>query len=190
LNPSVARAFKAAAYQITNKKLHISLSHTYDESQPIIVTIAYRGHHASRHLSNPDLLYEAITNQSIPGLAIRMFNSPNPNITYSEQVEVVESSHVVIAEHGAFQSSLIHMRNHSLLIELRGQYKTTDVFEIFENVASMFGILFSTVTVPSLTGHLQKEFAFDYKKCSEVASIISSFRAYVNAKPYLENISP
>jgi Tfp pilus assembly protein PilZ len=37
-------------------------------------------------------------------------------------MKMMAESHIVIAEHGGFQSNMVYMRNGSLFVELRGNY--------------------------------------------------------------------
>lgn len=179
-SPTV-QAFKAAAYKIASNKTQSNLTIGYNISQPIIVTFAHRGYAASRHMKNPELLYGKLIS-SFPDLVIRIFNSSENNKHYFDQIALVGSSHVVIAEHGSFQSNIIYMRNHSLFIDLRGKYTYFDVFEMYEALASMFGVLFSFVTTAGLTSHSQHEFAMTENECDEVIDII---KAYSHLKPYV-----
>lgn len=182
LNPSTAQALKIAAYKIVNDKLKLDLKHTYNASEPIIITFAYRGNSASRHIHNHMLLFNTL-NESFPGVIIRMFYTSNASLTFHDQVAVAASSYVIIAEHGAFESNAMFMRNHSLLIEFHGSYDYNNVFDIFDNLSSMFGILYTAITIHAMRSHNQFGFNINQKDCHDVVNII---KAYLEAKPYLK----
>jgi hypothetical protein len=183
ISPSTVQAFKAAAYNIVNLKTNSHLADKFDSSEKLItITFAHRGLDASRHILNPELM-TATLEESLPNgeFSIRMFNSSDPNTRYQEQIALVGSSHIVIAEHGAFQSNMIYMRNHSLFIELRGTFNNGHEYSNFEALASMFGILYATTTTSGLTYYAQDEFNITKEECQRVVEVV---KAYAAAKPF------
>ena len=61
--------------------------------------------------------------------------------TFEAHVQLCAEAHVIIAEHGAFHTNLILMRQGSLLIDLRGNYYNPATVS-FEQIAEMFGIFY------------------------------------------------
>lgn len=192
LTPSTVQRFKAAAYAIANRKLGFSASspsylHEYFSTQsPIFVTFSYRGVDASRHIKNPELMTQLLQ-QHLPQSEFRVkaFQSSNTSVRYYEQVALVAGSHIVISEHGAFQSNMIYMRNSSLYIELRGNYGNGHEYENFEALAAMFGLLYSKVMTNGLTFHGQDDFNISTAECLQVIDIV---KEYSKQRPYLQNI--
>ena len=82
------------------------------------------------------------------GVIIRLVNTANKMQldTFESYVRICVQSHIVIAEHGAFQSNIILMREGSLMIDL-----SDDSFMFpripFERLADVFGVHFRNVPV-------------------------------------------
>jgi hypothetical protein len=93
-------------------------------------------------------------------------------------------SHVIISEHGAFQSNMIYMRNASLLVDLRGIYQHGE-FKNFENLARMFGVFCQYVHTAKLTSH--HDFEFNVTD-SELDEVVEKVQNYLTKVPYKFNL--
>ena len=195
VTPSVVSRFKAAAYNIANAKLGLTPTSPHyitagfppvTPTSPLIVTFSHRGMDASRHIANPSLMTSLLL-EHLPSseYTARTFQSSNTSVMFYEQVALVASSHVVISEHGAFQSNLIYMRNSSLYIELRGNYGNGHEYENFEALAEMFGVLYSKVITDGLTYHGQDDFNLTTSECMRVIEIVKAFNLI---RPFAQHI--
>mmetsp|Transcript_12829 Transcript_12829/g.19273 ORF Transcript_12829/g.19273 Transcript_12829/m.19273 type:complete len:436 (+) Transcript_12829:1-1308(+) len=168
----------------TTMPLPAPLLHSFNKSLPISITHAYRGPFASRHIANiefiQNLLYQAFPS---PKYSFQSINSSNDQRGYAEQIQMVAESQIIITEHGAFQSNLIYMRNGSLLIDLRGDYRHAE-FMNFQNLAQMFGVFVVPVVTKGLTSHAYDEFNIS---ASEVKEIIDIVHLYLNSNAYSFN---
>jgi len=160
------------------------LLHSFNKSLPISITHAYRGPLASRHIANiefiQNLLFAAFPS---PNYSFQSINSSNDQRGYADQIKIVAESQIIITEHGAFQSNLIYMRNGSLLIDLRGDYRHAE-FTNFQNLAQMFGVFIVPVVTKGLTSHAYDEFNIS---ASEVKEIVDIVHLYLNSNAYSFN---
>ena len=102
------------------------------------ITIAHRGNGTSRHIENYEELAEALrmTFQDavvVTGrdgdlsrdakVVITIIDTTNRShiSSFEDQVRLAANSHILIAEHGAFQTNLMFLRSKGLLIDLRGK---------------------------------------------------------------------
>lgn len=150
----------------------------------IIITYAYRGITATRHANNVDMLRSAL----LAGFAdasqykVRFVDTSTGTLGFAEQMYIAATSHVIITDHGAFQTNLIYMRNASLLIDLRGDYPNGECVN-FEHMACMFGIYFQHVVMSQLKVHGgMKGFNITTEEAAQVVQIIQN---YSSEKPYI-----
>jgi Glycosyltransferase 61 len=163
------------------------LSHYFTPEDPVVVTLCYRGKTASRHMTNVELLISTLEKALTgPKFVFRHINSSNFSVRFEEQIQWVARSHIVISEHGAFQSNMIYMRRGSLFIEMRGPYGHGE-FRNFELIAAMFGIYYNHVYTNDLATHRHTEFTIKEDECQKVAEIALAF---ADQKPYLVNTKP
>lgn len=129
--------FKKAAYKLV--KTSPPLVSYFNANEPIVVTLCYRAK-GQRHIRNIDVLIKLLNDNLSKSLyTFNHYDTSNNTILYQTQIDWVGRSHIVISEHGAFQSNLIYMRRASLLIDLRGNY-THGEFNNFEQLAKIFGV--------------------------------------------------
>lgn len=160
------------------------LPHFFNRSEPISITHAYRGPLASRHIANLELIQSLLSIAfPPPKFVFQSINSSNDMRGYAEQIKMVAESQVVITEHGAFQSNLVYMRNGSLLVDLRGDYRHGE-FANYLNLARMFGVFVEPVVTRGLTSHAYDEFNIS---ASEVREIVSAVHSYIDSKAYYFN---
>lgn len=173
------RQFKAAAYNLIKTKPPVGPY--FDSDGPIVVTFSYRGIKASRHIENVDFVISKL-GQYLPSPAyqLNIFPSTNNTIMYDFQIELVARSHIVISEHGAFESNLIYMKRGSYFIELRGDYKHNE-FENFHKLATMFEVFYDFVTTSGLKSHHDDALNITSSECLEV---VEKIRYYVDQAPY------
>lgn len=191
ISPSAARRFKEVAYtlvrpeNIFEAELKGPLVHHFVRSDPVVVTLAHRGASASRHIDNIPFLVGYLKHAlPPPQYDFRVFDTTNFTRGYAEQIRVVAQAQIVIAEHGAFQSNVIYMRNGSLLIDLKGNY-TNGENQNFENLARMFGVYYAAVLTENLVDH--KMFSFNISQL-DGAAIVDTVKQYVEERPYAFNV--
>lgn len=191
VSPSAAARFKQVAYSLVcpenifETELKAPLQHHFSKSEPIVVTVAHRGTSATRHIANLPFLVDHLRKQlSPPEFELRVFDTTNMTRGYAEQIRVVAQSQVVIAEHGAFQSHVIYMRNGSLLIDLKGNY-TNGENRNFMNLARMFGVYYADVLTENLLGHKDMGFNITALDC---AAIMDTVKQYAAERPFAFNV--
>ena len=191
LSSSAVIKFKQVAYNlikaenIHETKYTSPLIHYFKKDAPIAVTLAHRGVTASRHIANlPYLISQLQQSFLAPEYVFNVFDTTNMTRGYAEQLNIVAQSQVIIAEHGAFQSNIIYMRNGSLLIDLMGNY-TNGENRNFENLARMFGVYYAGVLTEQLSDHKNIEFNITSNDC---INIINTVKQYVIERPYLFNV--
>lgn len=121
-----------------------------------------------------------------PKYELRLLNSSDENLTFQVQMQAVAQSHVVIANHGAFEGNMIYMRNSSLLVELFGGYFVPEI-HTFQRLAIMFGLHYGRVHAESLTGHHEKFFNLS---SVDISTVENTIEEYFERKPYLLNLKP
>jgi hypothetical protein len=137
ISVSAVVAFKKAAYKLV--KSSPPLVSYFNEIDPIVVTLCYRST-GQRHISNMDILIKLLNNNLSNSLyTFNHYVTSNISMVYQTQIDWVARSHIVISEHGAFQSNVIYMRRAALFIDLRGNY-THGEFNNFEQLAKIFGV--------------------------------------------------
>lgn len=200
---SAIRKFKQSAYDLVNKKLlggrdanntkiDTLDSHFHSITGPIVVTLSYRVAPASRHIRNAQTLInnlrDALSPSSTsaePAFIFRTHVSSNISITYQDQMELVARSHIVISEHGAFQSNIIYMKKSSLFIEMRGSYGHGE-FVNFEKIANMFEVHYAHVVTKALTSHKDAAFDISVEECGEIIDVV---REYAKQAPWKHNLA-
>lgn len=191
ISPAAAVRFKEVAYSLVTPQSiseapYKPLVHHFVEDGPVVVTLAHRGLSATRHMGNvPHMAHILGTHFTAPEYQFRVVDTTNMTRGYAEQIRIVADSQVVIAEHGAFQSNVIYMRNGSLLIDLKGNYSNGENRN-FENLARMFGVYYAAVLTENLTDHKSQEFNITDMDCE---SVVSTVKQYVSEKPYAFNLS-
>jgi hypothetical protein len=152
---------------------------------PIVVTLAHRGVSASRHLDNIPLLVKVLQQHlTEPMFEFRVVDTTDSNRGFQEQIRFVAESQVIIAEHGAFQSHVVYLRNGSLLVDLVGDYKNGEIPN-FQNLAQMFGVFYASVVTLNLTDHKSAMFNISESECQEVVRVVQQ---YASEKPFTFNI--
>jgi hypothetical protein len=187
ISNSAVVKFKIAAYNLVKptREFPNNLIHHFSNDGPIIVSLCYRGKDASRHIENIDELTNSLTAAlSSTQYKLRIINTSNNTLKYAEQIRWVASSHIVISEHGAFQSNIIYMRNSSLAIGLEGDYKCGEHLD-FQMLAQIFGVYYASVKTKGLDNHREKKFII---KNEEISQIISIVRSYVQQKLFRNNV--
>lgn len=199
IEPKVANKFKAMAYKIVNKILfpptdnsqireHSSssshLTAQFRRKGPIVITLSYRGGLASRQIININQLINALKDAfPAPKYVLQFYYSSNNTVPYYEQIALVARSHVVITEHGSFQSNLIYMRNKALLVDLRGNYATGE-FRNYQELSKMFDVLHHKVITRSLTEHRLYGYYIEEEECNQIVKVVQK---YLKQAPYLQN---
>jgi hypothetical protein len=192
VSPSAAARFKQVAYtlvrpeNIWEAELKEPLQHHFSKSGPMVITVAHRGLSASRHIANLPYMVQLLREQlRAPQYDVRVFDTTNMTRGYAEQIRVVAQAQIVIAEHGAFQSNVVYMRNGSLLIDLKGNY-TNGENRNFENLARMFGVYYAAVLTENLLDHKAMEFNITTLDCVAIADTVKQYAA---EKPYAFNVA-
>jgi hypothetical protein len=200
---SAIQQFKQMAYQIVSQELQKPLFPSmFSTKDPIIITFAYRSENATRkmdnlthvisifqhHLQGKNITYHLPT-KSIPStIQFETLDTSQNNLTYTEQINIVTRTQILIAEHGAFQAHLMYLRNASLLIDLRANSKSSQyqqMFELFEAMTHLFGIFHASVTMRELKLHEQKEYRVHG---DEIQQIIHIIHEYLQEQPFVYNL--
>lgn len=191
VSPSAAARFKEVAYTLVTKDnihevSHVSpLVHHFRKSAPMVVTLAHRGVSATRHIQNLHFMIDILKESfKSPIYEFRVVDTTNITRGYAEQIRMVADAQVVIAEHGAFQSNVIYMRNGSLLVDLKGNY-TNGENRNFENLARMFGVYYAGVLTEGLEDHKWVGFNITKPDCEAITRTVYQ---YVAEKPYSFNL--
>lgn len=188
-------AFKSRSYAMTNHHYRPQPSLTTyfpyhgsleggNNSNPIIITVAYRDREgSSRQLQNIDGLVSYLAYQlPTPYFSVRTFLSTDERHSSYHQISTAASSHVMISEHGAFQSNLIYMRNSSLMIELNGNYSRYQAeSHNYRILADMFGVFYENVMLRNFTEHRQRHIEIHPEEMAQTVDII---RRYALEQPY------
>eukprot|EP01038_Epipyxis_sp_PR26KG_P004564 gene4564-6436_t len=192
ISSSAIRKFKKLSYQLVPRKPKLRLY--FIAGEPLIITFAYRSGTASRRIGNIELLqnYLYSTFENNNSFIIRSFDTTlmynTKGFSYKQQIRLVAESHIVIAEHGAFQANMIYMRNGSLLIDLRGNYNWME-FTNFENLARMFGVFLKPVVIHELKSHFTSN---SYQPINisifECKSVIDIIQSYHHLSPFRFNV--
>jgi hypothetical protein len=94
--------------------------------------------------------------------------------TFESHVKLCAEAHVIIAEHGAFHTNLIFMRQDSLLVDLRGNYNNPATVT-FENIAEMFGIFYRYVVTTDMKQHNQDSFVITSDEIQAVCNLVLEY---------------
>lgn len=177
--------FKKAAYALI--PCDPPLTTYFLPDPPYKVLLAYRGNKASRQIRNMDEFVTRLrTKFPAPDYELRLLNTSDPYLTFAVQLQAVAESHVVIANHGAFEGNMIYMRNSSLLIELFGNYGNNEI-NTFQRLAVMFGLYYARLHAESLVDH-QAPF-FDMSNV-DITKVEDTMGEYFERKVYLRNPKP
>jgi hypothetical protein len=153
---------------------------------PIVVTLAHRGVSASRHLDNIPLLVKVLQQHlTEPMFEFRVVDTTDSNRGFQEQIRFVAESQVIIAEHGAFQSHVVYLRNGSLLVDIIGTYSNGEISH-FRNVAQMFGVFYASVVNVNLLEHVAQASNLTESACVEVAAVVLH---YALERPFQFNVA-
>ena len=183
LSADAVQKFKKVAYSLVKRDPPL-LHHFESSNKPYVVTLAHRGLSASRHIANVPFMQHLLEQAFAgPKYEFRIVDTTNDRRGYAEQIKIVAESNVVIAEHGAFQSNIIYMRNGSLLVDLQGDYPNGELAH-FRDLGRMFGVFVSGVTTPGLTSHHWDEFNITSDDCTR---IVQAVEEYIDAKPFAFN---
>jgi len=186
IQPDTAARFKSSAYDLIAYQKNIAKPPLHFEAkQPVTVTLALRSGSASRRIENAMFFADALR-QALPQpqFDFQFIFSTNSTRPYVDQMQIAAATHVMISEHGAYQSNLVYMRNASLWIELRGMYKNGENAN-FEQLARMFGVYYRHVNTSELTSHRQETFNVTSLEIVQVAALVVE---YALMKPYAFNI--
>lgn len=182
LSAAAIQKFKEAAYKLVTKR---TLIHHFDMTAPIVILFAHRGLTASRHIANVPLVKDLLAQHfKAPKYELRVVNTTDDSRWFYDQIQLVAEAHVVITEHGAFQSNMMYMRNASLLVDLQGPYHHKE-FKNFRNLARMFGVYHTPVKTKGLVGHWADEFNVTGLEVQEVADVVEK---YLQEKPFHFNV--
>lgn len=151
ISTAVIQQFKQVAYSLVQTSP--PLPHHFSDTNRIVVTFAHRGYKASRHIANAVEVSQWLS-AKLPSSKyyFRVVNTSNDTRLYTDQIQLVAEAQVIIAEHGAFQSNIVYLRNGSLLVDLRGAYPHKE-YQNFQNLARMFGVFCQPVQTSGLTSH-------------------------------------
>lgn len=190
ISPTAAARFKQVAYKLVTPQSiseapYKPLVHHFVKGGPVVVTLAHRGITATRHVANIEHMSRLLgAHFTAPEYDFRVVDTTNITRGYAEQIRIVADSQVVIAEHGAFQSNVIYMRNGSLLIDLKGNY-TNGENRNFENLARMFGVYYAAVLTENLTDHKAQDFNITDLDCESIAATV---KQYMSEMPFSFNL--
>ena len=174
ISASTAMRFKESAYKLVRD---VKLMHHFISNQPIRVLLAYRCKQASRRMANVRQLQKNMMASLRPPQYDVHFNCTSTySMTAEEQIKMVASANIVIAEHGAFQSNMIYMRKGAMFVELRGNYVHGE-FKLFEQLAQMFGLAYAYVITTNLQTHRGIEFNIT---ADQIQSAIKIIKTYAN----------
>lgn len=183
LSVSAVVKFKEVAYSTVRKVP--ALTHHFSANNPITILHTYRGPKASRHMLNFNLMQTMLLEAfPTPKYNFITITSSDDRRSFHEQIQMVAEAQVVIAEHGAFQSNVMYMRNASLMVSLDGPYGHGE-FANFRNLAQMFGVFYKPVLTRGLELHRNKEFNISM---SEIQEVIDKIHVYLTEKPYAFNM--
>jgi len=185
VSAEAVQRFKAAAYGLI--PCTPPLTTYFEKEGPFKILFAYRGNKASRQIENMDEFVGRLrTKFPSPTYQLRLFNTSDPYLTFATQLQAVAESHVVIANHGAFEGNMIYMRNSSLLVELFGHYGNNEI-HTFQRLAVMFGLYYARLHSESLTDH---QAPFFNMSRTDIANVENTVQEYFDRKPYLLNLKP
>ena len=182
VNAASVQKFKAAAYSLIEAKP--PLTTYFRKEAPLVILFAYRGSKATRQVENMgEFTHELNTQFPAPQYELRLLNTSDPYLNFQTQLQAVAEAHVVLANHGAFEGNMIYMRNHSLLVELFGNYGNNEIHS-FQRLAVMFGLHYARVHSASLVDHLAPTFNLSRE---DIGEIVGAVKEYFDIKPYLLN---
>ncbi len=192
ISADAVQKFKATAYTMLPKTADNRPTPSYFERDaPIVISHVYRadfnGQGVRRRIDNIGFMRDqllAAFGQDKTKYRLNFINSSNYSRGFVEQMHLVATSHIVLTEHGAFQSNLMYMRNGSFMIDLRGNY-THGEFRNFENLAQMFGVYYHHVVTQGLESH--RDSGFNVSE-GEMQQAIGMMQQYISEKPYAFNM--
>ena len=192
ISADTVERFKTAARKLTKEyddnsaeTLAAMPTSYFKTDAPIRVTLAHRGTKATRQINNIQLLIDTLQHTLRPPVFdLQIYNTSNNTRGYAEQMKVAMHTQIMIAEHGAWQSQMIYMRNGSFWIDMQGNYEHGE-FNNFKKLARVFGIFYDHVTTKGLTFHPQDDFSISKLECLKVAKLALQ---YANDKPYIFNV--
>lgn len=170
-----ADAFKKSAYSMI-RDVNLSASVAREKNEPVKVLLAYRGMKASRRIANiQEFINTLHQNLLAPQFLVQSNCTSSGQLTFEDQVKMVASAHIVISEHGAFESNVMFMRRGSLFLELRGSYQWPE-FINFENLARLFGVYHAHIVTRNLDWHWRVPFFnITVEEQLAVADIVKKF---------------
>lgn len=164
-----------------------------------VITVTHRGQKTWRHVQNVDDIVKSLVSavhpyviegkgeipasvpqhvatDGSPVYVLRIVDTSNVTQlrTFEDHVRLCASSHVIIAEHGAFHSNLIFMRQHALMIDLRGNYNNPATVT-FEQIAEMFGVYYKNVVTKGMLQHNQDSFVVAPNEVTEIRDIVLEY---------------
>lgn len=192
-SPDAIARFRYWAYILT-RPLQSSaprLRHDFPTNGPMVITHHYRHAHASRHMTNWQVLREALQRAfPAPRFLVRSIETTEQTSASGalQQIRDTAETQVLITEHGATQSNLLYLRNASFLLDLRGHYFKEEKGHIamVRGVAQAAGVFFDYVYTANLANHEQQSFAIQE---NEVAEVVRKVQSYVDSQVYKINMS-
>ena len=148
----------------------------------IRVIYAHRGQNHYRELVDPKVLQIFILSQLEGGLAkvsagvsvsVDLFDT-SLQMSFQEQVRTVAGADVVICTHGAFETNVIYMRKHSLLLEIRGSGSVhyDENALAYNHLSNMFQVHFRSVKAAGLQGLQDKSYSLMPVELERIGSLV------------------
>lgn len=167
------RKFKQSAYAMTNATPPLQVR--LPDKPPYKILFSHRGHSATRRISNLEEFIHFLRKAFPPPTYIlTVMNNSLPSLNWRDQLMTVAESHVVITNHGAFESNIMYMRNSSLLLELFGHYGNNEI-HTFHRLALMFGVFYSRLHHRNLTDHHMPSYVVSVEDMEKVVRVVGEY---------------
>jgi hypothetical protein len=149
---------------------------------PFEILIAYRGPGASRYLTNLHDELAAVVESHFPSplYVVHRLNTTDNKLSFQQQIATIANNHVVVTNHGAYESNVMYMHNSSLLLEIGGDYDT-QAFLQYQHMAKMFGVFYGRVHVSNLTSHGDSSAVM---RRVEMNIVVDMIKQYFHTKAY------
>lgn len=163
----------------------LPMVHHFIASSPMIISYVYRVY-VTRAPTNPEAITRGLmTAFPYPKYLVRAIEARE--VELEKHIALAADSHVLICDHGAFQTNIMFLRNQSLFIDLRGVYFATDKYyehghaAVVEDFAPLFGVFMMHVLLMGLQKHEQETFQINDEEVQQVVHVI---REYIRAEPF------
>eukprot|EP01038_Epipyxis_sp_PR26KG_P011336 gene11336-15202_t len=163
----------------------MNLTTYFDPSLPIHITHVYRNG-SRRNMQNHPFFLTELKSQ-LPQEKFNIISSPTftSSVEIHHQIGLVGKAQIIIADHGAFQSNIMFMRQGGLMIDIVGDYVPKDGSSYEVSTAQVytnnFGVFYRRIFVSDLKDHDQ--YGYDINQ-AEVNEIVKLIKAYVDSKKY------